>query len=131
MYSAQIDELKKVVRSLLILEKSNGLSLRMLEHAYGDIEGRSIPLCGFPDTAALLHTLTDTVYTVGFDIIISFFFLVRRQIHSNNFFFFCLFAFGTQCTRNIKKEMKDGQIYVYPVVTENTKYVFDLVRNSK
>lgn len=55
---------KKVLRAILIVEKSKGLPLRMLERQYRESEGRNIPLFGFPDTAALLHSLGDTVKIV-------------------------------------------------------------------
>lgn len=58
------NELKKVIRAILIAEKSKGMPLRVLERKYSDMEGRSMPLFGYPDAAALLNSLSDTVFTV-------------------------------------------------------------------
>lgn len=59
-----LGELKKVIRGLLIAEKSKGMQLRVLERKYRENEGRYMPLLGFPDTAALLYSLGDTVSVV-------------------------------------------------------------------
>lgn len=58
------NELKKVLRAILIAKKSSGMSLRALERIYSEMEGKAMPLFGYPDTAALLNSLTDTVFTV-------------------------------------------------------------------
>lgn len=54
---------KKVIRSILITAK-HGMTLGQLERSYLEYEGRKVPLFGYPDTAALLYELHDTVYTV-------------------------------------------------------------------
>lgn len=64
MSNAKLNELKKVIRAILIVEKSNGMPLRVLEGKYRDTEGKPVPLFGYPDTAALLNSLDDTIYTV-------------------------------------------------------------------
>lgn len=64
--------LKKVLRALLISEKREGMALQTLERNYRETEGRSIPLFGYPDTAALMNSLNDTVFTVNNFNILSF-----------------------------------------------------------
>lgn len=64
MTSEKRNELKKVIRAILIADKSQGMPLRELERKYAEMEGKSMPLCGYPDTAALLYSLSDTVFTV-------------------------------------------------------------------
>lgn len=64
MTSEKRNELKKVIRAILIADKSQGMPLRELERKYSEMEGKSMPLCGYPDTAALLYSLSDTVFTV-------------------------------------------------------------------
>lgn len=61
---SQVTELKKVLRGILIARKRHGIPLRHLESSYREMEGRNIPLCGYPDTAALLNSLNDTISTV-------------------------------------------------------------------
>lgn len=61
----KLNILKKVLRALLISEDiGKGMPLRLVESKYREYEGRSIPLFGYPDTAALMNSLTDTVYMV-------------------------------------------------------------------
>lgn len=60
----KIHVLKKVLRAILISEHGQGMLLRILERKYRESEGTSIPLFGYPDTAALLNSLTDTVSMV-------------------------------------------------------------------
>lgn len=82
----QLNELKKVIRAILIAEKSNGMLLRILERKYRDLEGKSMPLFGYPDTAALLNLLSDTVYTVCYcSNMIIFFLFHLRLIYVNHF----------------------------------------------
>lgn len=64
MNTEKQNELKKVLRAILIAEKSNGMPLRVLEREYSEMEGRSMPLFGYPDTAALMNSLSDTVFIV-------------------------------------------------------------------
>lgn len=79
--STQLDETKKVVRSLLIAVKSDGIPLRLLERMYEDIEGKKIPLHGHVNMLTLLNSLSDTVYTVivGHHFFEMFFFSFRTQ----------------------------------------------------
>lgn len=64
MNSQMLGVLKKVIRAILIAEQSKGMPLRILERQYRESEGTSMPLLGYPDTAALLNSLTDTVFMV-------------------------------------------------------------------
>lgn len=79
--STQLDETKKVVRSLLIAVKSDGIPLWLLERMYEDIEGKKIPLHGHVNMLTLLNSLSDTVYTVivGHHFFEMFFFSFRTQ----------------------------------------------------
>lgn len=63
--SVALNELKKVVRSLLISVKSDAIPLRQLESMYEEIEGRKIPLHGHASLWTLLTSMSDTVYTVS------------------------------------------------------------------
>lgn len=58
------DELKKVIRAILIAEKSSQIGLGTLERRFAEIVAIPMPLYGYPDTVALLKSLTDTVLTV-------------------------------------------------------------------
>lgn len=62
--SSEISVLKKVLRAILIAENCEGMPLWQLENTYREWEGRFIPLYGYPDVAALLQSLTDTIYMV-------------------------------------------------------------------
>lgn len=73
----RMEIMKKVLRGLLISEKRQGMPMRTLQRNYRDIEGRPIPLFGYPDTAALLNSLTDTVYMVSTIKICSFVYFKR------------------------------------------------------
>lgn len=64
MNSQLVGVLKKVIRAILIAEQSKGMPLRLLERKYRESEGKYMPLFGYPDTAALLNSLTDTVFMV-------------------------------------------------------------------
>lgn len=62
--SRKFDDLKKVLRSIIISENINGMTLQSLEQCYRTSEGANIPLMGYNSTEALLKTMTDTVHTV-------------------------------------------------------------------
>lgn len=76
---SQVSMLKKVLRGILIAEKRNGIPLRQLERIYRETEGRNIPLLGYPDTAALLNSLNDTIATVRCFIVCNEFRLFDRR----------------------------------------------------
>lgn len=117
--------LKKVLRALLISEKSEGMALQTLERNYRETEGRSIPLFGYPDTAALMNSLNDTVFTViNFNILSFAIFLMHLSLISlRKLVELFSLLISTQVFRQ-------GQLLVYPVENEDTKHVADLVRNS-
>lgn len=115
--SVALNELKKVVRSLLISVKSDAIPLRQLESMYEEIEGRKIPLHGHTNLWTLLTSMSDTVYTVSACSLLSPFFL--HEFH--NFFFL---------VKN-NKEMHNGQLMLYPVETQNTKHISDMVAEQR
>lgn len=83
MSNTKLNEVKKMIRAILIAEKSNGMPLRILERKFCDTVGKSVPLFGYPDTAALLNTLDDTVYTVCYcSKYLIFFFLLLSSKYS-------------------------------------------------
>lgn len=64
MNNEKRNELNKVIRAVLIAKKPPGMTMRDLEYRYSEIEGKPMPLFGYPDSVALLKSLTDTVSMV-------------------------------------------------------------------
>lgn len=66
MNEGTLNELKNVIRAILIAGKSKAMPLSILKREYCAIVGKSMPSFGYPDTAALLESklFSDTVFTV-------------------------------------------------------------------
>lgn len=64
-YSKEYNELKKVVRAILVSLKRKGVAVSVLEEIYREREGKNIPLFGYSDTIGVLNSLTDTVDMVS------------------------------------------------------------------
>lgn len=117
MNNEKRNELKKVLRAVLIAEKSSGMPLRTLQRKYSEIEGKPMPLFGYPDAAALLNSLNDTVFTVC------------HTRHSLVLLFHIqlMAIFLSNC---VMQAMVQGQLLVYPVETKETKHMSQLVQNT-